>query len=383
MLSVQKYFDGSLTTAASGRRRFTAWLLGRYAPIAPDPLACDAFPTSFVPSAGPNLATQALLEGVVPARWDRVSVIQPCIRYWDLPHVGDGRHLSCFEMATFVSLRPGDRARILRDLFELLAEGLELDAERFWVTVYARGPVAGQEFPADEEARACWLELGIPEERIVPVLGSEGFVANRQEAVGGYRTEIYYEARKTCRGGCAECLPGSSDCGRFVEVATSVTYSFAVDFEARPSIRPVVAPPVHAGGFGLERAVQVGLGLDDIGEVDSVARLSETLWRKGGKDRPLAGARRAATVAADHLKALTFLAAENAHSLPGRANKGRRSIVNRYVRSLRDALHRLELTTPSALAIALPVILDLYGEPHPHLCARPEELAARLRWLLR
>lgn len=373
--TTQPLADLSLTSVAEGRRRFFEWLSDRYRPIAPDPLACDAFPTSFLPSAGPNLAAPALLAGV-PTHWDRVAVVQPCIRYWDQPLVGDRRHLSCFEMATFVSLRAEDRRRTLADLFDLLAAGLGLDPARFWVTVYGQGPVAGRELPADEEAAAAWRSLGLPVHRIVRVAGSEGFVANRLEAVGGYRTEVYYETAGERRELCRPCTPEHCTCGRFVEVATSVTYAYAVDFDATPVVREVAAPPVHAAGLGLERALQVALGEADVAAVDTVGRLREALLHAAPGRAP--GAERAATIAADHLRALAFLAADGATDLPGRANKGRRWIVNRYERALRAAVASLGLTGAAAVRAVLPILVALHGEAYPGLAAGRAEVERRL-----
>ena len=166
---------------------------------------------------GPNLASRVLLAGEPADAWHMVRVIQPCIRYWDMPQVGDGTHLSFFEMAMFARVDARSRPAVLRDLLATLRDGYGLDPEGLWATVYGGGAVAGQTFAPDREAAACWRRAGVAEGRIVEVLGAEGFVANRHEPVGGYRTELYCDVGGGCLGGGAYCRPSLSTCGRFIE----------------------------------------------------------------------------------------------------------------------------------------------------------------------
>jgi alanyl-tRNA synthetase len=341
-----------------------------YQTIPPDLLVSDIFPTSFTSSAGPNLASRTLLEHSLLSPWNRVSVIQPCLRYWDIPTVGDGRHLSFFEMATRVVVG-GNRWQVLRDIVQLLIDDFAIDINRIWATFYKGGRVADREFPTDVEAIQFWENLGLPQSRIVPVFGSEGFVANRHEAVGGYRTELYVEKSKYCTGNCQTCLPGYSQCQRFIEVATNVTYEFAVNFERIPPIELIGSTPVHAAGFGLERVFQVIHEETDIGSVDSISRLRDAILMYSSlKNRQDKHYLQQATIAADHIRGLTFLAREGVDRLSGRSNRGRRWIINRYAKSLLETINQLEVSSDMIVRYLVPLVVEVHSSYYPELITK-------------
>lgn len=350
----------------------------RYKNISPDPLISEAFPTSFTSSAGPNLASKFLLSQDNLCHWNKASVIQPCLRYWDIENVGDKRHLSFFEMATKVMVG-GDRWQTLNEIFQLILDDFAIDQHKIWATFYNGGSVAGREFSPDNEAVDFWQSVGLPKERIVPVLGTEGFVANRHEAVGGYRTELYVERFKQCAGKCSCCLPGSDDCGRFTEVATAVTYEFAVDLDKKTPIKHIDRIPVHATGFGIERAFQVIHDSYNISCVDTVALPRDailmhcTLSTSKNKDYL-----RQANIAADHIRGLMFLAAEGANYLPGRSNRGRRWIINRYAKSLNRAISVLGLSSETLVTEIVPVVADVYSPHYPELVKNLTEVQQRV-----
>lgn len=352
----------SLVTASKVRQMFRAWMAPHYEALAPDSLANEAFPISFLPSAGPNLVVRSIGDGALSPRWDPASTIQPCIRYWDIDNVGDGHHLSFFEMATIVTSKQWDRARVIADIYRFLTGPMELSKDAFWVTMFEGGPVKGVSLPADEQALELWQALGFPEERIVKVPGIEGFVANRQEPVGGYRTELYFERVSRCQGSCARCEPGFSSCGRFLEVATSVTYQYEVDLDADRPIKEICGTPIHAAGFGLERALQVSNGLPEIGAVDTMAPIRWALASRAPAAHPRA--QRAVAKIADHLRALVFLGADDALELPGKGNKGRRWIRNMYLRSLHEAANTLGLAPVMLAEELLPMVVDTYANDY-------------------
>lgn len=324
------------------RRIFLTQTSPLYPEIPPEPLINDAFPTSFTSSGGPNLATQVLLQNSSLETGQRASIVQQCLRYWDIDNVGDGRHLSFFEMAVMVSVGWG-RREILRRLYWILTDplrGFGIEPTRLWATVYGQGLIHGLEFAPDSDAANIWSDLGIEAQQMEWVHGSEGFVANRHESVGGYRTEIYFARATSCRGNCQECLPGSSTCGRFVELATSVTYDCEVGLDDHVPVRRLGGPPVIAAGLGLERVLQVVSGEHDISCVGLSRTMRQVVLDAVGDDPSRSSVRlgRCASRIADHLRALAFLASTTGLKFPGKANKHRRPIINRYRRQLCEAL---------------------------------------------
>jgi alanyl-tRNA synthetase len=378
MLTKPNTFHSCLLNTQECRHKFLLKTNNIYETISPDSLISESFPSSFTSSAGPNLASKFLLFEENLTNWNQAAVIQPCLRYWDIENAGDRSHLSFFEMATKVIVG-GDRWQTLKEIFQLIVDDFNIDRNKIWITFYNGGLVAGKEFPPDLEAVNFWQSVGIPKERIVPVLGTEGFVANRHEAVGGYRTELYVERFEKCIGKCSNCCPGSDECGRFTEVVTSVTYEFAVDLDKTPPIQHVGLTPVHATGFGIERAFQVVNDWDDISCIDTVALprdailMHSTLSTSQNKDYL-----RQANIAADHLRGLVFLAAEGADQLSGRSNRGRRWIINRYAKSLQRAISCLGVSSETLIIEILPIVANVYNPHYPELMKNLSEVQQRI-----
>jgi alanyl-tRNA synthetase len=175
------------------RQLFLQSGINEYEIILPESLISESFPSSFTSSAGPNLASQSLLSMDELSSWKKGLVIQPCLRYWDIENSGDRRHLSFFEMATKVIVG-GDRWRTFHDIFQLIVDDFAIDKHNIWATYYNGGIVTGKEFLSDHEAVEFWQSVGLPKDRIVPVLGTEGFVANRHESVSNALNNVQANA---------------------------------------------------------------------------------------------------------------------------------------------------------------------------------------------
>jgi alanyl-tRNA synthetase len=140
--------------------------------------------------------------------------------------------------------------------------------------------------------------------------------------------------------------------------------------------------PVHAAGFGVERVMQVLLGRNDIGMVDVIAMCRDKIGGMATHRLADAKTQRAATVAADHLRGLAFLANEGAPDLPGKENKGRRWIINRYAKSLRAACVDLGIEADALVLAVLPDITACYSQWYPLLRENEPLIGIRLIKLL-
>ena len=103
----------------------------------------------------------------------RLTSSQKCFRAVDIDQIGiTERHLTFFEMLGNFSFGDYFKQGAVEMAWELVTEGLALDATKFWATVHAGDDALG--LGLDEEAVQLWLDRGVPRERIVP-LGEDNF----------------------------------------------------------------------------------------------------------------------------------------------------------------------------------------------------------------
>ncbi len=351
----------SAITVNNIRQKFIDFISSEISFIEPESLICPIFPSSFTSSAGPNLAAKAFqLVGTYMPHANQ-AVIQPCIRYWDINSVGDHTHLSFFEMTALTSIEGFDRYTVIDKILRFLVSTMGLNKAALWATVFGGGPVCSIKFGPDIEARRIWTDLGISPKQIIDVYGTEGFVANKHEPVGGYRTEIYIELSEHCLKSHEKCLPAYCDCGRFVELATSVTYAYLVDLDASIPIIPAGKNPVHAAGFGIERLCSIYTQNASITDTESMQyplkELLNLLQNIEFDNKQYISALKAI----DHCRALLFLFADGADDLHGYSNKGRRWILNKYIRSLHKSLYSLPIESFEALRNIFASLMNLHG----------------------
>src|SRR5207249_4735639 len=97
----------------------------------------------------------------------RATSVRKCFRAVDLEEVGrTNRHLTFFEMLGNFSFADYFKRDACTMAWELVTEGLGLDPEHLWATVYE----------TDDEAAGIWeTEIGLPPERIVRRSGKDNF----------------------------------------------------------------------------------------------------------------------------------------------------------------------------------------------------------------
>ncbi|HLC20016.1 MAG TPA: alanine--tRNA ligase-related protein, partial [Candidatus Nanoarchaeia archaeon] len=243
---------------------------------------------------------------------ENAAVVQPCHRFWDVPLVGDGRHLSAFEMAVTYSFNGQDREHMFVAHFDFLTKELGLDPTKIAATTFGGGTTYYKTvFPPDEEARKIWTALGIKNITVTEGfqrdshhgrLVNDNFVSNTVEPFGGPRTELFYDG---------------------TEIWTSVLYSTAVEFDSRNNTLhfQTYDYPTFAAGFGLERVLMATNGSASIDNVFTSPHTTNP-------------------IVYDHVRGLTRLAHDGAfaltrkNKLTGRSNSGRISVLNSYITSL-------------------------------------------------
>ncbi len=340
------------------KKIFFEFMLNKgYRKVEPDSLISKSFPTTFTVSGGPNFVDDFLEEGKFKGN---TVVAQHCIRHWDFESVGDGKHLSFFEMAVVSAIDGFSRKKILKDQFDFLTEKLHLNPERFWVTVFGGGEVRGGNFQPDTEVWNIWQELYIPPERIVIIpqdvpievkeicnrdknreLTREAFIANAVEPVGGPRSEIFYDTGND-RDCPNNCIPGLCDCGKYIEIFTTANYTHTVTpingerdrfGETKLVYKPIKRHSIYAAGFGVERVVQVSNKFDSIEEIDIFAELLDLVYYYKKSFVYNRETEKALSVVVDHLKGIVFLISEGVLQLKGGRNRSRKYEYRRYLRN--------------------------------------------------
>ncbi|MCM1403926.1 MAG: alanine--tRNA ligase [Prevotella sp.] len=177
----------------------------------------------------------------------RLCDIQKCVRTGDIDEVGDGSHLTFFEMMGNWSLGDYFKKEKVAWSFEFLTDPkyLGLDKNRIAVTAFEGDQVV----PRDTEVAEFWLQVGIPKERIFFLPKSENWW---QLPTGtgpcGPDSEMFYDTGKApCS---AKCNP-SCNCGKYVEIGNDVYMQYVI-YEKDGKVVPAKQRNVDTG-MGLER----------------------------------------------------------------------------------------------------------------------------------
>src|SRR5271169_4256594 len=143
----------------------------------------------------------------------RLTSCQKVFRTVDIDNVGNtARHLTFFEMLGNFSFGDYFKREAITFAWELSREVFGFAEEDIWVTVFEGDEALG--LGPDEEAIACWLELGVARARIIECPRSENFWQAGPTGPCGPCSELYID-----RGldlGSSEDLPGGEN-ERFLE----------------------------------------------------------------------------------------------------------------------------------------------------------------------
>ena len=224
----------------------------------------------------------------------RLMTVQKCFRTVDIDEVGrTAHHLTFFEMLGNFSIGDYFKQFAVEQAWELVTspDGFGFDPENLWATVY-RGD---GDVPADEEAIALWLAVGVPPERILR-LGGDNFWQAGPVGPCGPCSELHYDRGPEFGCGRAECGP-DCDCDRFIEFWNLVFMQYNMLDDG--SLEPLPRPSIDTGA-GLERVTMLAQGVDSAYLTDAFGDVIEVVegWsgarygRTAGRDEGAQGARR-------------------------------------------------------------------------------------------
>jgi alanyl-tRNA synthetase len=286
----------------------------------------------------------------------RLASCQKCFRTTDIDQVGlTARHLTFFEMLGNFSVGDYFKQEAVGYAWELSTQGFELDPERIWITVFEGDEQLG--LGPDEEAIQCWLDVGVPAERIVRLPRSENFWQAGPVGPCGPCSELYLD-RGTDFGGPKD-RPGD-DTDRFLEYWNLVFMQYELREDG--SLEPLPKRNIDTG-LGLDRMAAIMQDVPSVFENDQFrpqVQLGEQLSGRRYGDDP--ATTRALRILADHSRAMTFLIADGV--VP--SNEDRGYILRRVMRRAIQQGRSIGLEQ-GFLGRFADVVIEVMGPVYPEL----------------
>jgi alanyl-tRNA synthetase len=266
--------------------------------------------------------------------------------------VGDGKHLTFFEMLGNFSVGDYFKKEAISWAWEFVTEYLKLPKERLWVTIYLD----------DDEALTYWREVGVPAEKILRFAEEDNFWGPAGDSGPcGPCSEIHYDQGEDFGCGRPECKP-NCDCGRFSEIWNLV---FTQYNQSPDGSRVALPEPNIDTGMGLERTTAATQGKSLVYETDLFSPLVDQIRHLSGKEYGRDGdTDRAIRIIAEHSRGIAFLIADGI--MP--SNEGRGYVLRRILRRASLFGRRLGWDKPFLGEIA-EVVIGKMGGIYPELIA--------------
>ena len=281
----------------------------------------------------------------------RIVDVQKCIRTGDIDEVGDPSHLTFFEMLGNWSLGDYWKKEAIEWSFEFLTskKWLGLDKENLYVTVFA----GDKDAPKDEESAKIWSSIGIPEERIFYLPKKDNWWGPAG-SIGpcGPDTEMFIDTKKE---ECSKnCKPGCS-CGKYFEVWNDVFMEYEKTKDGK--YIPLKQQNVDTG-MGVERTIAMLQGKENVFETEGFKPLIDKI-----KESAKEANKKSTRVIVDHLKAATFILAENV--APSNLDQG--YILRRLIRKSIRHFRLLGIEKENFTSEIAKIVIDTYKDDYPEL----------------
>src|SRR5574344_1222253 len=278
----------------------------------------------------------------------------------DIENVGrTPRHHTFFEMLGNFSFGDYYKKEVIPWAWEFVTEGLKLDKDRLWITI----------FETDDEAFDIWRKVGVAEERILRKGKKDNFWGPPGASGScGPCSEIHYDLGEQYK--CDDprgCSIDTCECDRWVEIWNLVFTELYQDEEGNQS--PLEFKNVDTG-MGLERITMVCQGVASTFEtdllmpiMDEVCKMCGVPYKKSEKtDVSL-------RIITDHARCVTFLISDGV--VPG--NEGRSYVLRMILRRALRHGKMLGLELPFLYKL-VNVIVDNYGKSYPDLIKNKQKI---------
>ncbi len=283
----------------------------------------------------------------------RLISCQKCFRATDIDVVGDGKHLTFFEMLGNFSVGDYFKKETISWSWQFVTEQLKLPKERLWVTIYLD----------DGEAFTCWRQIGVSADRILRFGDEDNFWGPAGDSGPcGPCSEIYYDMGEEIGCGRPECKP-NCDCDRFSEIWNLV---FTQYNQHPDGTRTSLPKPNIDTGMGLERIAAAVQGKPSIYETELFSPLIQRICQLTGKHYGANGKDDSAIrIVAEHTRGITFLIADGV--LP--SNEGRGYVLRRLLRRASLFGRKLGLGKPFLHGFA-ELVIDNMSHVYPELLVK-------------
>ncbi|KAJ1669128.1 Alanine--tRNA ligase, partial [Coemansia sp. RSA 25] len=255
--------------------------------------------------------------------------------------------------------------------WNLLTKVYGLDPSRLYVT-YFEGSVADG-LPVDSEARQYWLDLGLPESRVLPFGSKENFWEMGEQGPCGPCSEIHYDR-----------IGGGRDAGALVNLddpdVLEIWNLVFMEFNREADGRLRGLPHKHIDtGMGLERLVSVLQDKRSNYDTDVFMPLFDTIQQLTGARQYTGNVGAADTdgvdmayrVIADHIRTLSFAIADG--GIP--SNEGRGYVLRRILRrGSRYARRKFSVELGSFFARLVDTVVASMGDAFPEVRANAEAI---------
>lgn len=336
-------------------------------------------PTLLFANAGMNQYKPIFLGTVEPGS-DFVSLkravnSQKCIRaggkHNDLEDVGrDSYHHTFFEMLGNWSFGDYFKKEAIAWAWELLTEVYKLDKDRFYATYFGGDEKLGLE--PDLEAKQYWIDVGVPEDHILPGSAKDNFWEMGDQGPCGPCSEIHYDR---IGGRNASSLVNMDD-PNVLEVWNIVFIQY--NREPDGTLRPLPSKHIDTG-LGFERLVSILQDkssnydtdvfqplFDQIREITGVRPYT---GKFGSEDKD--GIDTAYRVIADHVRTLTFAITDG--GIPN--NEGRGYVLRRVLRrGARYVRKYMNYPIGSFFQQLVPTVIEQSSEIFPEIAQNQQDL---------
>ena len=347
-------------TADELREMYLKFFEGKgHAVISGSSLIPENDPTVLFTTAGMHPLVPFLLGESHPAG-RRLCDCQKCVRTGDIDCVGDVSHLTFFEMLGNWSLGEYFKEEAIMWSYEFLTsrEFLGFDASRLFITVFEGNELV----PIDDESKATWQKLGIPEERIFPLpMADNWWGPAGKTGPCGPDTEMFVDTGKAACG--SNCKPGCS-CGKYFEIWNDVfmQYNKMADgsYEARKQNNVDT-------GMGVERTAAMLQGKNTVFETELFGPVVEALESLSAKRMSESDeTAQAFRIVVDHLRSSVFILGDHQGITP--SNLGQGYVLRRLIRRAVRFAKKLGVEGGNLAKLAESVV-DGYKHVYPELAA--------------
>src|SRR3954451_21248855 len=243
--------------------------------------------------------------GEQPPPHPRLTSCQKCFRTPDIEEVGTtARHMTFFEMLGNFSFGDYFKQGAVEYALDLSVNVFGLDRDRIWISVFGGDEELG--LGPDEEAIDCWLEAGVPRERIVLLGREDNFWQAGPVGPCGPCSELYYDRGPEFGGD--DDRPGD-DTERMLEDWNIGFMQYELHQDG--SLTPLPKQNIDTG-LGVDRLASILQNVPSVYENDQFRPLVEFGEQLSGRryEGGDFGTQRALRIIADHSRGATFLLAD-------------------------------------------------------------------------